>query len=192
MRVIAGRLRGRRIEAPRGDHVRPTYDRVRESLFSIIGLRVREASVLDLFAGSGSLGIESLSRGASSVTFVEQDPRVRGILVRNVEGLGLGGDAAIVGGDALRLLERGLPGAPFDLVFVDPPYASGLAEATLERLVPARDLVPGGLVVVEHAAGQEPAAGGAVHCIRRVRYGTIAVSFFEESDSSDRQDKEDP
>ena len=192
MRVIAGRLRGRRIEAPRGDQVRPTYDRVRESVFSIIGSRVRDASVLDLFAGSGSLGIEGLSRGAARATFVEKDPRVRGVLLRNIEVLGLGREASVLGGDAARLLERGLPGAPFDLVFIDPPYASGLARETLCLLDAARDLAPGALTVVEHAAESEPDAPRALRCVRRARYGGIGVSFYEASDASDRDDKEEP
>ena len=125
MRVIAGRLRGRTIHTPPTDSVRPTYDRVRESLFGIIEPKLPAAAVLDLFAGSGSLGIESLSRGAASATFVEKDPRILRVTSRNVEELGLRGACRTVRGDAVKLLAGAMPGGPFNVVFVDPPYASG-------------------------------------------------------------------
>jgi 16S rRNA (guanine966-N2)-methyltransferase len=180
MRVIAGRLRGRRIEAPKGALVRPTYDRVRESVFDILGPRVEGARVLDLFAGSGALGIECLSRGAESVTFVEKDRWALGVLRANVETLGVSAAATVLHGNAVRLLEgRVVPGGPFDLVFVDPPYASGLAALALALLSTRADLAPGALVVVEHARGEAPeAGGGALARTRTERYGTTEVSFF--------------
>jgi len=179
MRVIAGRLRGRRIDAPRGALVRPTYDRVRESVFDILGPRVEGARVLDLFAGSGALGIECLSRGAKSVTFVERDRAVLGVLRANIQALGVSEASAVRSGDAVRLLEGAVPGGPFDLVFVDPPYASGLAGEVLALLVSRAHLAPGALVVVEHARGGAPeAACGSLALTRSERYGTTDVSFF--------------
>ena len=131
MRVVAGEFRGRRLAAPRGVRTRPTADRVREALFSILG-DVNGARVLDLYAGSGALGIEALSRGAESAEFVERDPRAAAVLERNLTSLGL--DQAVHRQDALRFLARSE--GTFDLVFVDPPYdsASLLAEPLSERL----------------------------------------------------------
>ena len=180
MRVIAGRLRGRRIGAPSGDVVRPTYDRVRESLFDILGPRVEGAAVLDLFAGTGGLGIESLSRGAARATFVEKDRRVAGALRETLEELGVADLAVVVATDAVRGVRGGLPGRPFDLVFVDPPYRSGLASAALGALAEAGTLAPGALVVVEHAAGEGPAEPGTLALTRRERYGSTELTFLAE------------
>jgi 16S rRNA (guanine966-N2)-methyltransferase len=178
VRVIAGRLRGRRIGSPSGDLVRPTYDRVRESLFDILGSRVEGAAVLDLFAGTGALGIESLSRGAARATFVERDRRVAGALRDTLAELGVAGLAVVVTTDAARGVRGGLPGRPFDLVFVDPPYGSGLAALALDALSEAGTLAPGALVVVEHAAGDDPAETGALALERRERYGSTGLTFL--------------
>ncbi|HKH18425.1 MAG TPA: 16S rRNA (guanine(966)-N(2))-methyltransferase RsmD [Solirubrobacteraceae bacterium] len=148
MRVIAGRYGGRRLKAPPGAAVRPTSDRVREALFSILGARVQEAGVLDLFAGSGALGLEALSRGARHATFVESAPAALAALRANLAALGA--DADVVRADALRWLRAASRGArQYDLVFLDPPYrrAADLG-ATLSDLLPAV-LAPGALVVAE-------------------------------------------
>jgi 16S rRNA (guanine966-N2)-methyltransferase len=128
---VAGTFKGRRLEAPRGTRTRPTADRVREALFSMLG-DVQGARVLDLYAGSGALGIEALSRGAGSAVFVERDARAAAAIERNLAALGL--DARVARQDALRFLTRA--GGPFDLVFCDPPYdsASRLAGPLAERL----------------------------------------------------------
>lgn len=179
MRVIAGRLRGRRVDAPKGVLVRPTYDRVRESMFAIIGSGIEGASVLDLFAGSGVLGIESMSRGARAVVFVDDDSRAVAVVRRNIEALGVAGACGVRRGDALRLLERGSLGAGFDVVFVDPPYRSGLHAKVLALLGEPGALEPGALVVVEHEAERElPQAFGTLELVRRERYGSTAVSFY--------------
>lgn len=189
MRVIAGQLRGRRIDAPRGALVRPTYDRVRESVFDILGPRVEGARVLDLFAGSGALGIECLSRGAKSVTFVERDRGVLGVLTANIDTLGVSRSATVLHADAVRLLAGAIPGGPFDLVFVDPPYASGLAGVALALLASRADLAPGALVVAEHARGDAPGEDGpSLTRVRSERYGSTEVSFFR---TSDRREKEE-
>jgi 16S rRNA (guanine966-N2)-methyltransferase len=131
LRVVAGRFGGRRLKAPPGRDTRPTADRVREALFSILG-PLGGLRVLDLFAGSGALGIEALSRGAARATFVDRDPRALAALRANLDALGAEGE--VHRGDALSFLASG-PG-PFDLVFVDPPYSSAqrLARELSERL----------------------------------------------------------
>jgi 16S rRNA (guanine966-N2)-methyltransferase len=131
VRVVAGEFRGRRLSAPRGVRTRPTADRVREALFSILG-EVEGARVLDLYAGSGALGIEALSRGAGSAVFVERDPRAAAAIERNLAAVGV--EAALVRDDVSRFLARAE--GSFDLVFCDPPYdsASGLAGTLAERL----------------------------------------------------------
>ncbi len=180
MRVIAGELRGRRIEVPRKGEIRPTYDRVRESVFSIIGPRIEGARVLDLFAGTGSLGIESLSRGARSATFVERDRDIAGVLVGNIERLDLKSESTVLRLVVARFLSRGRDRAVFDIVFADPPYDSGLAERTLERLGNWDGVGVDSLVIVEHRVGDElPDASGRLRRTRRERYGTIEVEFFE-------------
>ncbi|MDH3237838.1 MAG: 16S rRNA (guanine(966)-N(2))-methyltransferase RsmD [Deltaproteobacteria bacterium] len=152
MRIVSGNWRGRRLRTPRGQAVRPTADRVREAIFDILGGRTEGARVLDLFAGTGALGLEALSRGASSAVLVESDPRAFAVLRRNV--LDLGAAAAetfpMDCRAALRLL-RGR-GSRFDLVFLDPPYGKGIAAGTAEDLAGAGLLEPGGTVVVEEAA----------------------------------------
>jgi 16S rRNA (guanine966-N2)-methyltransferase len=131
LRVVAGSFKGRRLTAPRGTRTRPTADRVREALFSMLG-DVGGAHVLDLYAGSGALGIEALSRGAESAVFVERDAQAVAAIERNLAAVGV--EATVLRQDVLRFLAR--PGAPFDLVFCDPPYdsASRLAAPLAERL----------------------------------------------------------
>jgi 16S rRNA (guanine966-N2)-methyltransferase len=125
MRIIAGEHRGRRIEAPPGLDTRPMLDRVREAMFSTLGDRVVDAGVLDLFAGSGSLGLEAASRGARAVRSIEKDPRAVSILRRNIQTLGLEDRVEVVRGDALRpeLWRSGEEPAAIDLAFLDPPYS---------------------------------------------------------------------
>jgi 16S rRNA (guanine(966)-N(2))-methyltransferase RsmD len=174
MRVVAGRFGGRRLKAPPGAHTRPTSDRVREALFSILGPLAGER-VLDLFAGSGALGIEALSRGAAEVTFVELAPTAVAAIEDNLRALGL--DARIERREALAYLAPSgaapRPG-PFDLVFADPPYscAPGLA-ARLSRLLPPV-LAPDARIVTEsdHRAPLEL----ALPLITERRYGDTRVA----------------
>lgn len=148
--MIAGQLRGRRLQAPPGSDTRPTSDRVREALFSVLG-DVADADVLDLFAGSGALAIEALSRGARRATLVERDARAAAVIRGNLEALGLGGDRArVLRREALRALkDASAAGDAYDLVFIDPPYrlAAGLGPE-LSRALPAV-LRPGARVVCE-------------------------------------------
>jgi 16S rRNA (guanine966-N2)-methyltransferase len=150
VRIVAGEFRGRRLQAPRGVRTRPTADRVREALFSMLG-DVSGARVLDLYAGSGALGIEALSRGAASALFVERDPRAAAVIERNLASLGL--DEPVVRQDVVRFLGRAK--GTFDLVLCDPPYdsASCLAGPLVERL-PA--LTPEGARIVTESDKRKP------------------------------------
>ena len=172
MRVIAGRYGGRRLRAPAGATTRPTADRVREALFSILGARVEGAAVLDLFAGSGALGLEALSRGAERAVFVESDRAACRAINANLDKLKL--TATVLCQDVARALvqERG----SYDLVLADPPYDY----AALDRLAPglARILAPDGLVVVQTAARDEPQLPGLDVRTSR-RYGSARLTLFE-------------
>lgn len=157
MRIIAGAAKGRRLVGPKGMTTRPMTDRAKEGLFSSIRAAVTSAQVLDLYAGSGSLGLEALSRGAAGAVFVEKNRAALSALRSNIEAVGLGGE--VVAADVMTALRAGGPlttRAPFDLVFVDPPYPDSVTsvEATLAALVPR--LTDGALVVLHRRAGERP------------------------------------
>jgi 16S rRNA (guanine966-N2)-methyltransferase len=181
MRVVGGRLRSRPLAGPKSDAVRPTSDRLREALFNILthayGDPVTGARVLDLFAGTGALGIEALSRGASYALFVDEGVEARALLRDNVESLGLGGVTRIFRRDATKL-GPAHPLEPFDLVFLDPPYGKGLAE---KALVSARDggwLKPQALVVVEEAADAGFVAPEGFEELERRAYDDTELVFL--------------
>ncbi len=198
VRITGGELRGRPLVAPRGLGTRPTADKVRGAIFNVLAARgapLAGAAVLDLFAGTGSLGIEALSRGAARAVFVEAAAAPLAALERNLARLGLAGReshgparAAVLRGDALRVVERlAAEGARFDLVFLDPPYAGGLAAATVEQLAALGLVAPGGLVVAEHGTadpladrvpGGRPEPWALVQVDRR-RYGRTVVTLYE-------------
>jgi 16S rRNA (guanine966-N2)-methyltransferase len=153
MRIIAGAWRGLPIEAPPGLATRPTADRVRETLFSMLASRLgsfEDLAVADVFAGSGALGFEALSRGAASATFVEQDPKAAAAIKRNAAKLGANNRVRVFGGSALALPAAG----PFDLIFADPPYAAGSGTAALHAVVKAGWLAPGGWMSIETGRGE--------------------------------------
>jgi 16S rRNA (guanine966-N2)-methyltransferase len=175
MRIIAGAWGGRRLKVPAGKRVRPTAGRVKESVFSILGEHVRGARVLDLYAGSGALGLEALSRGACAAVFVENDPVAARTLRENLERLAAA--ASVVRAPAERAVAE--LHDSFDLVFLDPPYGSSLAARTLEILGRAGVVAPGGLVVAEHSRRDElPDHAGALERVDRRRYGDTEVSFY--------------
>ncbi len=181
MRVVGGRLRSRAIAGPKSDAVRPTGDRLREAMFNILthayGDPVTGARVLDLFAGTGALGIEAISRGASHALFVDEGVEARALLRQNVETLGLGGVTRIFRRDASRL-GPAHPLEPFDLVFADPPYGQGLAE---KALASARDggwLKPQALVVVEEAADAGFTAPEGFEELERRQYDDTELIFL--------------
>jgi 16S rRNA (guanine966-N2)-methyltransferase len=154
MRVVGGRLRGRSLASPASQDIRPTADRLRESLFNILihayDDPIAEARVLDLFAGTGALGIEAVSRGAKFALFVDNGAEARALLRNNVEALGLGGVTKVYRRDATDLGEAH-PMEPFSLVFLDPPYAKNLAGKALASLRDGGWLKPGAVLVVEEA-----------------------------------------
>ena len=176
MRIIAGSRKGARIFAPKGLDVRPTGDRVREAVFNLIG-PVDGADVLDLFAGSGAMGLEALSRGAASATFVESDRGAAETILRNLDKLGLEGAHVYREDAARRLASDAAAGRRYDLVLVDPPYRMLTRFLpTLAAHVPSV-LAPDGLVVVESEAKEEPELPLPVRTSRR--YGSTRVTLFQ-------------
>ena len=155
MRIVGGRLRGRLLAAPASRAIRPTADRLRESLFNILvhayGDPITDARVLDLFAGTGALGLEALSRGAAFALFIDEGAEARALLRENVATLGLGGATRIFRRDATKL-GAAHPIEPFSVAFLDPPYGRGLAEQALASARAGGWLAPGALAVVEEAA----------------------------------------
>jgi 16S rRNA (guanine966-N2)-methyltransferase len=156
MRIVGGRLRGRALAAPKSQAIRPTADRLRESLFNILmhayGDPVTGARVLDLFAGTGALGLEAISRGAAFALFVDDGAEARALLRQNVEALGLAAVTRIFRRDATKLGPVH-PVEPFSLAFLDPPYGKGLAERALASAREGGWLTENAIVVVEEEAG---------------------------------------
>lgn len=180
MRVIAGEFGGRRLEAPRGLRTRPTSDRVREALFMSLG-DLAGLRVVDLYAGSGALGIEALSRGAAFADFVEPARGPREVLARNLETLGVAGRARVWPLRLPRAFARlAAPLAGADLVLADPPYGGADARAVLAALGGAGVLRPGARVVLErHQKDDVPSRAGALALVRERRYGETAVNLYE-------------
>jgi 16S rRNA (guanine966-N2)-methyltransferase len=181
MRVVGGRLRGRTLAAPSSDAIRPTADKLRETLFNILVHRyddpITGARVLDLFAGTGALGCEAASRGAAFVLFVDDGAQARALERQNVEALGLGGSTRIFRRDATRLGPVH-PLEPFSIAFLDPPYGQGLAE---RALVAAREggwLTPDALLIVEEATSAAFAAPDGYAELERRNYGDSELIFL--------------
>ena len=173
MRIITGTARGLPLAVPRGDATRPTSDRVREAIFSSLGARVPGAAVLDLFAGTGALGLEAVSRGARSAVFVEQARAALDCLVKNLAKIAP--SAQVVRGDVLRELAR-LTG-PFDLIFADPPYGTEIAPV-LAAIRQRTLLAPDGLLVWESAKRDALVLPAEWRCCRDAVYGDTRVSFL--------------
>ncbi len=178
MRIIAGTLRGRRIDAPDWPGLRPTSDKLRETLFNLLGPSLVDAHVLDGYAGTGAVGIEALSRGAAHVTFVERDPRAIALIESNLQRCGLSERYAIIRGDftgshTVNRLERGA----IDVVFLDPPYGAAALNAALESA--ARWVGPQTRVIVEHAKRDKaPGEIGGLVRTRDLVSGDSALAFY--------------
>lgn len=189
MRIIAGELRGRRIAAPEGRTTRPTPDRVREALFSALESRLggpgslEGLRVLDLFAGSGALGIEALSRGAARVTFVERDRQALSALQQNLKSLGLEAQGRVVAEDAGRVLDRLAGEERFDVAFLDPPYGAPEAAASLAALGSTGLLADAGVVVLEHATEDAPPAADGLALLATRAYGTVSLTYYAKGGS---------
>ena len=180
-RIIGGRAGGRRLETPRGDLTRPTSDRVREALFSVLQSTLGSLEgimFLDLYAGSGAVGLEAWSRGAAAVTLVEQDRRTAGLVRANARAVGCR-DATVVAAPVRRILEEDpRPPAPYDVVFLDPPYPTGGQTVAGHLLALTRPgwLAEGALVVVERSVRADPVSWGPGYTPDRVRtYGETAL-----------------
>lgn len=180
MRIVGGALRGRALAAPRSQAIRPTTDRLRESVFDILAHGfddpITGAAVIDLFAGTGALGLEALSRGAARALFVDDGTEARALLRANIETLGLGGVTRIFRRDATKL---GLapPGEIFSLAFLDPPYGKGLAEPALRALIEGGWLADNALVVIEEAANASIELPSSLKQEDARRYGDTQFVF---------------
>jgi 16S rRNA (guanine(966)-N(2))-methyltransferase RsmD len=185
VRVIAGTQKGRTLETPDWEGLRPTSDRLRETLFNVLAPRIAGARVLDAYAGTGAVGIEALSRGAAHVTFVEQDRRAQRLIERNLGRCRIENRHAIIrvgfAGAARQLT------GPFDLLFLDPPYG---ADTLLEALEIAVPLVgPGALLVIEHARRDEsPESIGGITRVRKLESGDSALSFYRRAANAAEND----
>jgi len=181
MRVIAGAQKGRRLHGPKGPGLRPTADRVKEALFSILGSRVVGSRFLDLYAGTGAIGIEALSRGAQRVTFVEPNQAALRVLRANVTQCGLDQAAEIQTCHAGAFLRRSAKTAgQHDLVFADPPYQQDHLTELWSALAETATIAPDALIVLEHASKSAvPPANSRLSLLRQYRYGDTTLSVFE-------------
>ncbi len=184
MRIIGGKFSGRRITAPKGLPARPTTDRTRESLFNILSARAdvnfEGARIIDLFAGSGALGFEAMSRGGAWCLFVETDAGARGAIRDNAEALSLFGVTRIHRRSAVDLgIKPAGVGAPFPLAFLDPPYRKGLCSPARAALHDGGWLAPGALAVVEQAKDEPPAIAAGFHEDDRRIYGDTQIGFYQ-------------
>jgi len=184
MRITGGVHRSRALRAPRGTLTRPTSDRVREALFDILNSagRVEGARVLDLYAGSGALGLEAVSRGAATAVCVESSRSAIAVLRQNIVALGLQASARIVEGEVERVARRIASSGPFDLVLVDPPWAmvdSGEAPRALRALVVAGILAPAGWLVLEHSSRTAPPNVEPLERVDSRAYGDTTLTFYK-------------
>lgn len=175
MRIITGSRRGRKLKTLEGLAVRPTPDRVKEALFNILQFNVEGRVFLDLFAGSGQIGLEALSRGASRAVFVDQSKASCAIIAENVKTTDFGSQSRIVNADYSAFLLRG-PG-PFDIAFLDPPYRTGILEKALAAVTPHMNR--GGIVICEHPSDEAlPEEAGEFVRTREYRYGKILLTAY--------------
>ena len=177
MRIIAGEFKGRRLRAPTWDGLRPTSDKLRETLFNILTSRIADARVLDLFAGTGAVGLESLSRGASHAVFVEHDRRAADLIATNAALCRAENRCVIIRDRAEHALRHPIETEGFDVVVLDPPYDFEPLAATLEMAL--RHLAPGGLLILEHAFRRAAPVLTGGRAIRTVRSGDSALTMIE-------------
>ena len=178
MRIIAGALKGRRLKTPAWEGVRPTSDKLRETFFNIVAPRIVDARVADIYAGTGAVGIEALSRGAAHVTFIEKDRRAAALIAANLAACGVEQGYTIDCGDAAAVLRRMPEADAFDLVWLDPPYDADpqmLAETLHEA---ARRAAGEGLIVLERSSRREPALPPGLERVRDVVAGDSALTFL--------------
>jgi 16S rRNA (guanine966-N2)-methyltransferase len=181
MRIVAGKFRGKALLSPKDDSVRPTADRVRQALFNILASRVGPVldgkRVLDLFAGTGALGLEALSRGAANVVFVDDGAEARGLIRDHIEAFGAGGVTKLLRRDATALGPAGSM-KPFDLIFLDPPYGKGLGEAALVSARAGNWIAPDAIIVLEESSEIKLALPPGFAVDERREYGAAAAHFI--------------
>jgi 16S rRNA (guanine(966)-N(2))-methyltransferase RsmD len=179
MRIIAGQLKGRRLDAPAWSGLRPSSDKLRETLFNVLAARVQGARVLDGYAGTGAVGIEAISRGAAHVMFVEQDPRALALIRANLARCGIEDGYTIERGDVAGVLRRSAAAMSFDLVLLDPPYALDPGAVTGALDAAASRLSTGGLMVLERSKRREPQIPASLQRIRDVISGDSALTLMQ-------------
>lgn len=176
MRVISGTARGLSLTAPHGLHTRPTTDRVKESVFNLLIPYLPCDRVLDLFAGSGALGLEALSRGCGNAVFVEKDKEALSVIHKNLEKARLTSSSEVIKGDAFDFLERATD--KFDIIFLDPPYNKGLLAPVFEKVYSKNLLSAAGVIVVESEVGGETVSDTHFDCIKQAKYGKTVISIY--------------
>ena len=180
LRVIGGDAKGRKLKGPKGLEFRPTTGRVKEFIFSIIGPNISEGHVLDLFSGSGSLGIETLSRGAAQVTFIEQSQKYTRIIEQNVKNCHFEERSRLLQGDVFKLLEFfGKQGLKFDFILADPPFKKSLGQAIVHGVDKYKILQKYGLLIIEHQMDDRVTGDFGLTLMRQRRFGHCMVSIYE-------------
>lgn len=182
MRIVAGSAKGRALQGPKptSRHIRPTADRVRETLFNVLGQWLEGQSVLDLYAGTGALGLEALSRGAGRAVLVDSDREALALCRQNTDALGFSAQVEILAQPVARAVEQlGKRGTPFELIFADPPYAARVVETVVEQVAKAGLLAPGGMLVVEHDKREAaPEFHEGLARVDQRRFGDTLASFY--------------
>ncbi|GAW91403.1 16S rRNA (guanine(966)-N(2))-methyltransferase RsmD [Calderihabitans maritimus] len=180
MRVIAGTARGMRLKSPKGSGSRPTTDRVKEAVFNMLGDKILDSWFLDMFAGSGSMGIEALSRGAARAVFIDKRSEATAIVTENLQRVGMLEKAVVIRGDVFKVLPRlQQQKLVFDIIFVDPPYGWELTTEAVGQIVALSLLKRDGVAVLETGAREEvPEQMGALGLLRQRRYGDTVISFY--------------
>jgi 16S rRNA (guanine966-N2)-methyltransferase len=180
MRIIAGEFKGRRLKVPKWDGLRPTSDKLRETLFNILSPRIAGAHVLDVFAGTGAVGLESLSRGASDVVFIEQDRRAAALIAENAALCAVENRCVIIRDRAEHALQHHIDRRMFDVVVLDPPYDFEPLGTVLATAL--RHLAPGGLLILEHAFRRAVPAVPGARVTRTVRSGDSGLTMIERTE----------
>jgi 16S rRNA (guanine966-N2)-methyltransferase len=190
LRVIAGEYKGRRLDPVEGTDIRPTSDKVKEALFSILGGAVIDSTFLDLFGGTGGIGIEALSRGARHVVFIDSNNRSIKVLRGNLKRLDIKEHVEVYNADystAIRKLYK--YGKRFDIIYIDPPYGIGLAESALKEIDQNPILSQAGLIVVEHDSKEDmPQKVGKLYLYRNKKYGNTVLSFYSTNEQSQQKE----
>lgn len=192
MRVIAGEYKGRRLDRIEGTDIRPTSDTVKEALFNILGDAVIGSGFLDLFGGTGGIGIEALSRGAKHVVFIDSDIKSIRVLRGNLSRLNIKDCIEVYNVDYSRAISKLYKyGKKFDIIFIDPPYSMGLAESALKAIDDNPVLIQSGLIIVEHDSKEDmPKNVGRLHLYRFKKYGNTVLSFYKSIEELSQQKEE--